>query len=52
MEKSLWNRQFISLFFVNTLNSFGFYMIMSILSKYLTSTGATLSMAGQRQGCG
>lgn len=46
MEKSLWNRQFISLFFVNTLNSFGFYMIMSILSKYLTSTGATLSMAG------
>lgn len=45
-KEKLWNLQFISLFIVNTLNSFGFYMIMSILSKYLTGTGISLSMAG------
>lgn len=46
MNNNLWNRQFVSLFVINTLNSFGFYMIMSILSKYLTSSGVSLSVAG------
>lgn len=46
MKEKLWNYQFVTLFIVNTLNSFGFYMIMSILSKYLTTSGTTLSMAG------
>lgn len=46
MKENLWNRQFVSLFVVNTLNSFGFYMIIAILSKYLTGNGISLSMAG------
>ncbi|MCI8638615.1 MAG: MFS transporter [Coprococcus sp.] len=46
MEEKLWNRQFVSLFFVNTLNSFGFYMIVSVLSKYLVNLGIALTTAG------
>lgn len=46
MKSKLWNIQFISLFLINTLNAFGFYMTMSILSKYLTSIGITIAMAG------
>lgn len=46
MEEKLWNKQFVSLFFVNTLNSFGFYMIVSVLSKYLVNLGIALTTAG------
>ncbi|MBD5463570.1 MAG: MFS transporter [Lachnospiraceae bacterium] len=46
MKEKLWNCQFVSLFIVNTINSFGFYMILSILSKYLIDSGIILSLAG------
>lgn len=46
MKEKLWNLPFVLLFVVNLLNSFGFYMTMSILSKYLTAAGIALSVAG------
>lgn len=44
--EKLWNRSYIFLLFVNTLNSFAFYMITTILSKYLTGIGIEISLAG------
>ena len=31
----LWNRQYILVLLLNTLNAFSFYMVVTILSKYL-----------------
>lgn len=46
MKEKLWSRQYSILIFANTLNSFGFYMITTILSTYLTEAGIALSAAG------
>ncbi len=46
MKEKLWTYQYGILVFANTLNSFGFYMITTILSTYLTDAGIALSAAG------
>ena len=46
MKEKLWTYQYTVLVLANTLNSFGFYMITTILSTYLTEVGITLSAAG------
>ncbi len=46
MNEKLWNKHYILVFIVNTLNAFSFFMVATILSKYLMSLGATVSMAG------
>jgi len=42
----LWNMSYISILTINTLNAFSFFMIVTILSKYLIGIGATISLAG------
>ena len=44
--EKLWNRSYILVLLVSTLSSFSFYMVSTILSKYLVSLGATISLAG------
>lgn len=46
MKKNIWNMNYVCLMIVNTVTSFGFYMISSILSKYLTNIGFDLTVAG------
>ena len=46
MKEKLWTYQYTVLVLANTLNSFGFYMITTILSTYLTEAGIVLSAAG------
>lgn len=46
MNEKIWNKHFISVLVVNTLNFFAFYMTATILSKYLVGIGTTLSVAG------
>lgn len=46
MKEKLWTYQYSVLVASNTLNSFGFYMITTILSTYLTDGGIALSAAG------
>ena len=42
----LWNRQYILVLLLNTLNAFSFYMVVTILSKYLVSIGISIATAG------
>ena len=42
----LWNASYILVLIVSTLSSFSFYMVATIMSKYLVSLGATIAFAG------
>lgn len=42
----LWNLSYILILTVSTLSSFSFYMVATIMSKYLVSLGATIAFAG------
>lgn len=42
----LWNLSYILVLIVSTLSSFSFYMVATIMSKYLVSLGATIAFAG------
>ena len=42
----LWNRQYILVLLLNTLNAFSFYMVVTILSKYLVSIVISIATAG------
>lgn len=44
--QTLWNRSYIFVLLINTLNAFSFYMVATILSKYLVGIGTTISFAG------
>ncbi len=44
--EKLWNKHYILVLVVNTLNAFSFYMVATILSKYLVGIGTTLTLAG------
>ena len=46
MNERLWNKHYISVLLVNTLNAFSFYMTATILSKYLVNIGTTVAIAG------
>lgn len=46
MKEKLWNKNYILVLLVNTLNAFSFYMVATILSKYLVNIGTTVAMAG------
>ncbi len=46
MNDKLWNKHYILVLIVNTLNSFSFFMVATILSKYLVEIGTTVTMAG------
>ncbi len=46
MNDKLWNKHYILVLIVNTLNAFSFFMIATILSKYLVGLGTTAAMAG------
>lgn len=42
----LWNASYILILTVSTLSSFSFYMVATIMSKYLVGLGATVAFAG------
>ena len=42
----LWNLPYILILAVSTFSSFSFYMVATIMSKYLVSLGATIAFAG------
>ena len=42
----LWNRQYILVLIISTLSAFSFFMVVTILSKYLTGIGITIALAG------
>ena len=44
--KKLWNIPYILVLTVSTLSSFSFYMVATILSKYLVRLGASITFAG------
>ena len=46
MNEKLWNKHYILVLIVNTLNAFSFFMVATILSKYLVNIGTTVTMAG------
>lgn len=45
-QTKLWNKYYILVLLVNALNAFSFYMVVTILSKYLVEIGITITMAG------
>lgn len=45
-KDSIWTPQYIALFGVNTFTAFSFYMITTLLSKYIVGIGASLATAG------
>ncbi len=46
MNEKLWNKNYILVLLVNALNAFSFFMVATILSKYLVSIGTSVAMAG------
>lgn len=44
--EKLWNSSYILVLTVSTLSSFSFYMVATIMSKYLVSLGASIAFAG------
>lgn len=42
----LWNKSYILVLVISTLSSFSFYMVATILSKYLVGIGTTIALAG------
>lgn len=45
-KQKLFNQGYVLLLIVNFITAFSFYMIVSLLSKYLTGIGLSLSVAG------
>ncbi len=45
-QTKLWNRPYIFILIINTFNAFSFYMIATVLSKYLVSFGTDITLAG------
>lgn len=46
MNEKLWNKHYILILIVNTINAFSFYMTATILAKYLVGIGISVTMAG------
>ena len=44
--QKLWNKQYILVLIISTLSSCSFYMVVTILSKYLTGIGLSIALAG------
>lgn len=44
--EKLWNASYIMILVVSTLSSFSFYMVATIMSKYLVGLGASIAFAG------
>lgn len=42
----LWNRSYILVILISTMSAFSFYMVATILSKYLVGIGTTITLAG------
>ena len=42
----LWNRSYILVILISTMSSFSFYMVATVLSKYLVGIGTTITVAG------
>lgn len=45
-SSKLWNRSYILVILISTMSSFSFYMVATILSKYLVGIGTTITLAG------
>lgn len=45
-SSKLWNRSYILVIMISTMSAFSFYMVATILSKYLVGIGTTLTLAG------
>lgn len=45
-QTKLWNKYYILVVLLNTLNAFSFYMVVTILSKYLVNIGISIATAG------
>ena len=43
---SLWNRSYILVILISTMSAFSFYMVATIMSKYLVGIGITIALAG------
>ena len=44
--EKLWNSSYILVLVISTLSSFSFYMVATIMSKYLVGLGASIAFAG------
>jgi MFS family permease len=42
----LWNRPYILVILISTMSAFSFYMVATIMSKYLVGIGYTITLAG------
>ena len=42
----LWNKSYILVLLISTMSAFSFFMVVTILSKYLVGIGTTISLAG------
>lgn len=49
-KNKLWNKNYIFIFAINILSSFSFYMIATILTKYITGLGVSITVAGSVAG--
>lgn len=49
-KSKLWNKDYIFIFAVNLLASFSFYMVATILTKYITGLGGSVAFAGSIAG--
>jgi len=45
-QAKLWNKHYMFVLLVNALNAFSFFMIVTILSKYLVEIGISITLAG------
>ena len=45
-SSKLWNRSYILVILISTMTVFSFYMVVTILSKYLVGIGTTLALTG------
>ncbi|MBA4384781.1 MAG: hypothetical protein C0410_08600 [Anaerolinea sp.] len=45
-SSKLWNRSYILVILISTMSAFSFYMVATIMSKYLVGIGTTITLAG------
>ena len=45
-QTKLWNKPYVLVLIVSTLSGFSFFMVATILSKYLVGIGTTIALAG------
>jgi MFS family permease len=45
-SSKLWTRSYILVILISTMSAFSFYMVATILSKYLVGIGTTIALAG------